>query len=130
MGNKESYWSGLTTSSNKRGKRGKYRSGSLRNEPVTIIVTTICSIAPRVNRIVTTIVIGSSPMLANMQNRYLRGFLQLFPKFELLFGEANVGTSSGYKRLPSALTKCPRALPLKSLNCSSKPDNFPWTLRA
>ena len=37
---------------------------SLGDEPVTIVVTTVRSIAPRVNRIVTTIVSGSSPRLA------------------------------------------------------------------
>ena len=44
----------------------------------------------------------SSPRLAN---RYLAGFLQLFPKLRLLFGKVNHGTSSEYKRLPSVLTK-------------------------
>ena len=60
-------------------------------------------IAPQTNSIVTTIVTGSSPRLAN---RYLGGFLQLFPKLRLLLGKVNDGTSSKYKRLPSALTKC------------------------
>ena len=61
------------------------------------------SIAPRVNRIVTTVVTGSSPRFAN---RYLGGFLQLFPKLQLLLGKVNNGTSSEYKCLISTLTKC------------------------
>ena len=61
------------------------------------------SIAPRVNRIVATTVTGSSPRLAN---QYLGGFLHLFPKLWLLLDKVNDGTSSGYRRLPSALTKC------------------------
>ena len=45
-------------------------------------------------------------LIAQTCNRYLGGFLQLFPKLRLLLGKVNDGTSSKYKRLPSALTKC------------------------
>ena len=48
--------------------------------------------------IVTTILTGSSPRLAN---RHLGGFLQLFPGLQLLLGNVNDGTSSEYKRLPT-----------------------------
>ena len=60
------------------------------------------SIAPRANCIVTTIVTGSSSRLAY---QYLGGFLQLFHELWLLLGKVNNETS-GYKHLPSALTKC------------------------
>ena len=56
----------------------------------------------RTIRIVTTIVTGSSSRLAN---QHLRGFLQLLTKLRLLLGKVNDGTLSGYKHLPSALTK-------------------------
>ena len=43
-------------------------------------------IVPRTNRIVTTIVVSSSPRLPN---RYLGGFLQLFPELRLLLSKVN-----------------------------------------
>ena len=85
----------------------RYRSASLGDEPVTIVITTVCSIAPQVNCIVKlTIVTGSSPRLAKL-------------------AKVNDGTSSGNKCLPSALTKCPPALPLSSLKLSLQARQLP-----
>ena len=111
------------SSSNKRRKPARYRSESLGDEPVTVVVTTVRSIAPRVNSIAT----GSSPRLAN---RYLRAFLQFFPKLRLLLGKVNDGTSSGYKRLPSAFTKCLQTLPLRSLKLFLQARQLPLDSRA
>ena len=51
----------------------------------------------------TTIVTGSPPRLAN---QYLGGFLVLSLELINVLGKDNAKTLSGYKRLPSALTKC------------------------
>ena len=107
------------SSSNKRKKPTRYQSVSLIDEPVTVVITTVHSIAPRVNRIVTT---GSSPRFAKSISSRLSSIVSQ-PRLSL--GKVNDRTSSGYKRLPSALTKCPPVFHLRFLTLSLQAHQLP-----
>ena len=103
------------SSSNKRRKLARYRFASLGDQPVTTVVTTVCSIVPWMNH--TTTVTASSSRLAKSIYIFEAFFSCLFPKLRLLFGKVNDGIF--------VLTKCSPALPLRSQKLSLQGRQLP-----